>query len=99
MKKKSIASLAATVALLLSANSFAEQGAIYASQPHIAYEIKVLENGRVIRAITMSAIPGRSSTSKVGQQVSYLAACDSTNEVLSCSHGTVWDGIELTPAL
>ncbi|BDB30505.1 hypothetical protein Tamer19_74980 [Cupriavidus sp. TA19] len=100
--KRSVASLAATIAMLLSANAFAEQGNTDAGQSDLTYEINLLENGRVIHATTLSAIPGKSSSSKSGREIGYLAACESSApEEWSCSPGKVWDGISIKvkPAL
>ncbi|CAN7782280.1 hypothetical protein LJR296_008099 [Cupriavidus necator] len=101
MNKNAAATIATGLSILLSTNAHAEQSVIYVSPPHIAYEIQVLEKGRVIHATTVSAIPGSSSSSKTEQTISYLASCDRTAEALSCNPGTVWNGfeIELTPAL
>uniref|UniRef100_UPI003F494E19 hypothetical protein n=1 Tax=Cupriavidus taiwanensis TaxID=164546 RepID=UPI003F494E19 len=100
--KRSLASLAVTIAMLLSANAFAEQGNADASQTNLTYEIKLLEDGQVIHTTTLSAIPGKPSSSKSGRWIGYLAACDSTApEAWSCSAETVWDGIsiEVRPAV
>ncbi|QBY56014.1 hypothetical protein [Cupriavidus oxalaticus] len=100
--KRSVASLTVTIAMLLSANAFAEQGNADAGQTNLTYEIKLLENGQVIHTTTLSAIAGKPSSSKSGRWISYLAACDSTApEALSCSAEKVWDGIsiEVMPAV
>ncbi|SOZ17392.1 hypothetical protein [Cupriavidus taiwanensis] len=103
MKSKiSVASLAVTIAMLLSANAFAEQVNADASQTDLIYEIKLLENGQLVHSTTLSAIPGKPSWSKSGRWISYLAACDSTApETWSCSAEKVWDGIsiEVRPAV
>jgi hypothetical protein len=99
--KRSVARLAATIAMLLSAHAFGEQGNADALQSDLTYEIKLLENGRVIHTTTLSAVPGKPSSSKSGRWISYLAACDSTApEAWSCSAEKVWDGIsiEVRPA-
>ncbi|MGN5477623.1 hypothetical protein ACTMU2_14040 [Cupriavidus basilensis] len=100
--KRFVASLGATIAMLLSANAFADHGDADASQSDLTYEIKLFENGRVIHTATLSAIPGKPSSSRSGREISYLAACDSsTSEAWSCSSAKVWDGIsiEVKPAL
>ncbi|WP_147310587.1 hypothetical protein [Cupriavidus taiwanensis] len=100
--KSSIASVAATIAMLLNANAFAEQGTADAGPTDLTYEIKLLENGHVFHTTTLSAMPGKPSSSRSGRWISYLAACDSTApEALSCSPEKVWDGIsiEVRPAL
>ncbi|MCY1546452.1 hypothetical protein D9M68_824500 [compost metagenome] len=45
--KRSVASLAVTIAMLLSANAFAEQGNADASQTNLTYEIKLLEQREI----------------------------------------------------